>query len=272
MKYLLILTIMGLNYFTYSQNIYITPDEPGFCYNDTCIFLTAHETTAGFPQNRNYVWSTGDTTRIIKICRFGDQPLFDTLIYVDVFSLSNMYIGSDTVTVTPDLPKLYGDSVYFFTICPDTCITLEANDSGTQFNWNPIDGLNIPISRTPTACLDSSQNYSVSYKGTDECTYTDSFYINVLNPCIDSTNTSLIYTSINNISIYPTLVQDQITISSTQGQNTVIKIYSLAGQLLKEEKIYADNQILDVSDLVSGSYILKYNGDVGSKSILLTKL
>jgi hypothetical protein len=57
---------------------------------------------------------------------------------------------------------------------------------------------------------------------------------------------------------YPNPAKEFITVNTDM--NTILEIYNIYGQLLWQEKLFAGNKILQISNLTSGSYILKaYN-------------
>ncbi len=88
-----------------------------------------------------------------------------------------------------------------------------------------------------------------------------------LDDLVISKSTGLSETVLSNVSIYPNPIQNELTIS---GENGLIEIYDISGKVLitKEHTYFS---VLNVSDLNSGSYILKLTNENGSMIQKLVK-
>ena len=65
---------------------------------------------------------------------------------------------------------------------------------------------------------------------------------------------------LSSVSIYPNPIQNELTIS---GENGTIELFDVSGKLLISKK-HLNFSVLNVSDLNSGSYILKLTNENGS--------
>jgi hypothetical protein len=75
-----------------------------------------------------------------------------------------------------------------------------------------------------------------------------------------SKSTGLTETTLSNVSVYPNPIQNELTIS---GENGLIELFDISGKLLiSQEHTYFS--VLNVSELKSGSYVLKLTNENGS--------
>lgn len=73
-----------------------------------------------------------------------------------------------------------------------------------------------------------------------------------------------------NIKTYPNPLRDVLTISGLQSGN-IIEVYNTLGVLLKNLKIKDDQDIIDMSDLSSGNYIIKVIDSSNTDKVITTK-
>lgn len=85
-------------------------------------------------------------------------------------------------------------------------------------------------------------------------------------------STQVLTTENNDIvsfNLYPTLVQDEMTIELGQLENAQLTIYNLSGQLVKSQSV-KNNQRINVSELYQGTYItqIQVNGNSATQKFI----
>ena len=158
----------------------------------------------------------------------------------------------------------------------DTSVTqnsevLTANASGANisYQWVDCDNGNAPIDG------ETNQSFTATTNGNYAVIITDS---NCTTPEISSCYmvTTLSLETVNNplnLKLYPNPVVDNLNINFGNAYNTVdIQIYSMIGQLVKTYKI--NNSIefrINMSDLATGTYVIRINADGNTNSSLIIK-
>ena len=156
----------------------------------------------------------------------------------------------------------------------DTSITqvdaeLTANATGVTYQWVDCNNDNQPIEGETNQVFTATSNGSYAVAITDTVCFET-----LLSSCIEviSLANKNIESSIN-LSYYPNPVTEIIYIEfNTNYKNIDIQIYSSLGQLVRELKV--SNSIhseINVSDFLSGSYILKVQADNKGNSFLIIK-
>lgn len=119
----------------------------------------------------------------------------------------------------------------------------------------------------------TAQNFSVDSSGklyfsgdnlnvkTDGSASATSIPVSIIRKVTFSTTlgTNIFGENKNNLVLYPNPGSDTIQIKSDSIEDLDIKIYSLTGQLVKHG-VYQVNQIIDVSTLSRGLYLVQING------------
>lgn len=101
----------------------------------------------------------------------------------------------------------------------------------------------------------------------DDGFYFDDFNLNTIDQSILGTNT---FESIN-ATIYPNPVKEKLTIELPHPQQTLVKIYSISGQLIKQLEINNFSTKIDLNNLNSGIYILQLQTETSRVFIKLLK-
>ena len=75
----------------------------------------------------------------------------------------------------------------------------------------------------------------------------------------------------NKISVFPNPVRDLLNLKSSKASIKSVEIYDINGKLIMNQVINANEKELNVSELVSGAYILRIKHDEGIESIRILK-
>ena len=116
--------------------------------------------------------------------------------------------------------------------------------------------------------------YELSFKfeSSDNSVYSGVVYVNTpayfaIDDLVISKSTGLSETTLSNVSVYPNPIQNELTIS---GENGMLELFDVSGKLLISKEHF-NFSVLNVSDLTSGSYILKLTNDNGAMIQKLVK-
>ncbi len=193
------------------------------------------------------LWSTGETTVSITVTESKEYTLVQKVGGVS----SNPASENVEVLPIPGKPAI--------TVEADTLITTAA----TKYYWflddSPITGNNMQ-----KLVIDKSGNYSVQIENDKGCKseVSDKIYV--------------VYSSAANqevrIVVYPNPVTDQLTVEGlpTAG-NPELKLYNVAGQLIVHKQCTNSIEKIDMSDKISGIYLLKIVDHKINKSIKIIK-
>ena len=109
--------------------------------------------------------------------------------------------------------------------------------------------------------------YTLSFKfeSSDNSVYSGVVYANTptyfaIDDLVISKSIGLSESMLSSVSIYPNPIQNELTIS---GENGTIELFDVSGKLLISKE-HLNFSVLNVSDLNSGSYILKLTNENGS--------
>ena len=109
--------------------------------------------------------------------------------------------------------------------------------------------------------------YTLSFKfeSSDNSVYSGVVYANTptyfaIDDLVISKSIGISESMLSSVSIYPNPIQNELTIS---GENGTIELFDVSGKLLISKK-HLNFSVLNVSDLNSGSYILKLTNENGS--------
>ncbi len=110
---------------------YMTPNRTPVCAGQPVI-LTAYPSWGVPPYH--YVWSTGDTTRVVTI-----YPERDTFVSVRIFDTCNIFVDDDTlIEVIPSPPADAGPDQ---TVCEGGSVTIGGSPTttlGSSISWQPV--------------------------------------------------------------------------------------------------------------------------------------
>lgn len=196
-------------------------------------------------------------------------------------SPNNVCAGWYYIYVTDDLGCELNDSVYLesptemeailnitlptsTTACDgivevDTVLHHIGSYSNLSFYWNPGGPDGVGQTTLNSVCYG---DYSLTVNNEVGCGMTMEFSIGNLSSGYLGTDTK--------IEFYPNPVQNEINFSGVEIENAEIQIYSLDGKEILRKKIADENKI-DVSELSSGSYILKVITEAGVHTVQILK-
>lgn len=252
-------------------------------------------------QKVDYIWSTGDTTAIIN-----PSPTISTTYYVTVTQYGINYVDSFNLIVAPPLNSnlnatiCIGDSfataggnyvttagIYYDTIASfqgcDSVITLNLtvdtldlsitniNDSlvsndatAASYQWINCDSNNAIIAGA------TNQGYKPTISGNYAVILTKGACADTSaceNVIISNTTESKLNA---NFSLYPNPTRGVVylELSNNPERGSIIEIYTLTGQLVKEVQIQHKKTLIDISQLERSVYFFKYGNT--TKKIVLT--
>jgi hypothetical protein len=78
-------------------------------------------------------------------------------------------------------------------------------------------------------------------------------------------------TNTSKTEIYPNPVKDYITVSTPWEENTTLRIITLQGVILKEERLISSKSYLSLKDLNSGIYIIELHKKGTTEQLKLIK-
>jgi hypothetical protein len=148
-------------------------------------------------------------------------------------------------------------------------LTANASGANISYQWVDCDNGNAPISgetnQSFTATING--NYAVIITNND-CPSSDisnCFMVSTLS--LESVNSSL------DLKLYPNPVIDDLTINFGNSYNNIdVQIYSMVGQLVRAIKITNSIEYrFNMSDLATGTYVIRINADGKSTSSLMIK-
>jgi len=102
---------------------------------------------------------------------------------------------------------------------------------------------------------------------TNDGFYFDDFKVSIIDESVLGLNTY----EVINAKIYPNPVKENITIELPNAIETSIKVYTINGQLIKEQKTFNTTTILNLDNLSTGIYILKLQNSTASNSYKIVK-
>ncbi len=154
----------------------------------------------------------------------------------------------------------------------DTTVTqngemLTANAAGLSYQWIDCNNSNAPIDGETNQSFTATNNgsYAVIITAVN-CEETSSCY-DVTTLSVDSKD------SLTDLKLFPNPVVDVLTIKLNSSYDTVnVQVYSLLGQLVKTAVITKSKESkLNLSDLQSGTYMIRINADGKTNSSLIVK-
>lgn len=217
--------------------ITITPAAPAFCAGDT-VQLSSAVATA-------YQWSTGDTTRSIKVATAGDYSVY-------AIDSAACYARSLTVPVT-------------FVPFPDTSVTtngpvLTASQGGATYQWVNCNGyVPVPGATGQTFTATTTGSYALIISNSTGCTDTSA--------CHTVVTTGVTGVSQNEvITLYPNPGHHSLHIA-TKTQLHSVTIINQLGQRVSDGK----NRDIDISALTPGMYYVMVVTGAGTSCIPFVK-
>jgi PKD repeat protein/Cu/Zn superoxide dismutase len=184
--------------------------------------------------NCSYLWSNSSTDSLIHVNSAGQY-------YVMVI---NQYgcSASDSINILINpAPVVYlGNDT---TICTGSSIILNAGSGFASYDWSTG-------ATSQTITVDTSGVYSVEVINSYGCSAIDSIHV-FLDPCTGTNNPDVNYF----VNVYPNPAHDRLTIEAPQ--KSVIEIYNIAGQIIKNIVQSDDKTIIDISDFPGGIYFVK---------------
>ena len=228
------------NGYVFTPNGGINTLHPFSISQDT-IICSGQNTVISVTGGTSYLWNTGDTIQDINVTSLNPTyysvtvsndtnscpEIIDT-VFIDVFQVSNNFLGNDT------------------TICDGDILTLDAGNF-TSYTWNDL-------STNQTLDVSTSGQYTVEVTDTNTCSYTDTINVDVI-ICSGINEIGEAY----NISIYPNPAHNQLTISSENIAINKLEIFDITGKLVKQLTMSNEQLAIDISDLQKGVYFIKIN-------------
>ena len=146
-------------------------------------------------------------------------------------------------------------------------ITATIKSNGVEVAWNVANEIGIKayiVERSATGSTDFSAigtvntNNKTAYSFIDASPVFPVYYrlkIESLDGSIKYSNSLLVNKSVNNISIYPNPVTNNLNVAGLTGKST-LKITNIAGKTMMEQNTDANSLNIDLSGLKAGTYIL----------------
>ena len=220
---------------------------------NTFTYLGSHTATAPPVIPKTYVWSTGDTTRVIKVA-----PTTTTTYTVTVDNGNCTSVDSSVVTVIP-LPVVFlGNDT---TIKWSWSLTLDAGNPGADWLWST--GATTQMETFDSTNLQNSTANTVWVEVTENgCSASDTIVITTMDDV--SINGAL---SNLDVEVYPNPTKGHfnMVINGYNG-DIQMEIVDIAGQVVFSQKLDVTNQYsnkFDVSKLASGVYYIKLSSNDG---------
>ena len=130
--------------------------------------------------------------------------------------------------------------------------------SGPTFNWTANGTFLLSTLATSVIVNPTVTTTYIAYANDGTCQFNGSAATVTVNICtgVNETDNKI------GISIYPNPAKDILTIELNNYTNTVLaSVYSIDGQLIKDEELLGDNNKISVSDLTSGIYFVIIKND-----------
>ncbi len=217
--------------------------------NDTTFCTGSSITLNAGNIGATYLWSTGANTQAVTVSAAGSYS---------VAVMANGCTGYDTIQVgvTP-LPTAGTISVN--NQSPTYTFSVTGMQNASSYGWRFGDGA-ADTARTATHTYTSNGTYTVTFYAVNNCG-------------MDSVSTTItVTTGVANVnldgqvSLYPNPAADFVTVENTAAQAMkTIRILDVAGALVSEVKATgASTQRLDVSNLASGTYLVRIELEGGA--------
>ncbi|MEX1191250.1 MAG: S8/S53 family peptidase [Brumimicrobium sp.] len=204
------------------------------------ILISSNETL------NNYNWSDGSNSSSIYVTT-------PSVVFLSGTNDQGCELYSDTMEITQGSP-LENPAI---TILGGSLIATNA----PNYQWFLNDVL-LPGDTNQVIYPDSEGYYSVAITSEAGCS---SFSNGIL------WTLSLSENETNNYKVYPNPTKDNVNISSENQIIEKIRIYSIEQKLILERDTSSKNEIIDVSNLSSGTYILEMSTKTSVKSIKFLK-
>ncbi len=225
--------------------------------DDDNICLNTYELNASEPSDGIGTWSANGIT-------FSDDHANNATAYnipdgvsVLTWTVENSCgVASDNVTITKSNKPIITQQPQSQTIKKGgyAIFSVTANDTNS-YQWQKNEQ-NIQGANSSTYQIESTQT---SDAGTYTCTVSNDCGTIVSNPAVLTVNasTSIADNPNINIAIYPNPTNGKISIKTDE--EIVVKIYSISGIKVYQQKINKDNNIINLSNLSNGIYLLNTN-------------
>lgn len=221
--------------------------DTSFCLHDTAQFTSSYY---GHPiifdwvtANNNLFFETNDSADLETVTVNDDTLYFivnngyeiDTSIFIlSVHGLPQINLGNDT------------------TICIDSSLTLFAGPANFSYNWGTGFLLGDSI-----LTVNSPGNYAVYILDTNGCINYDEIAVNLTN-CFDNIQEQGIAT----LNIIPNPASNYFEVFLNNNvENQHIELINAQGKIVKQEPIKNGKNLIEISDLVPGVYIVNIYSD-----------
>lgn len=235
-------TVVDANNCVTTDTIFITqsqaaelPSDTSFCGGQS-IFLDPG-TGPG-----TYTWSSGQSTPIILANTTGNY----TVTYTDIFGCSSSASSNVIITNAPDASFTEVITGYAATFTP-------ISYPNATYLWDFGDG-DTSLQQTPTHLYLTPGRYVVTLQILNECG--SDFFSKEIEAIISNTSE---VSHENYFNIFPNPAKNMLNISIANTTSRTIEIIDIYGKTIKnvEQPNGLNNIVVDISDLSSGSYIIK---------------
>jgi hypothetical protein len=196
---------------------------------------------------------------------FGFPPM---TFYITVKDGLNQ-IAKDTIIVNLSSYSIIPEPNIQYITAGDTTIISPNLFGGVppiSYSWSPNYNISDTSSSMPNVWPSQSTTYQCTITDAVGCVNTENINYATVNVWPVNTKQTLI----EDLKIYPNPTQDYLVIKLEKGEIQHLKITDMSGRIILQQSKVINNQI-DISHLVSGTYILKVEdekGSIGSFQIL----
>jgi hypothetical protein len=252
-----------------STSLYLAGGFMGsYTFGGTTLTTTPSNTIDGYVFKKHYCFYPILTPNITQV---SDTLISSSLVGNQWYNQSGQIINATNQKYIPTMNGIYYDIVTI-----DGCSSSQSNS--IQYCFYPI--ITPSITQNVDTLFSSSVTGNQWYKNnliisgaTNQCyifTTNGNYYVIVKqNGCYSDTSNIITITnagldensSLNNISIFPNPVNDNITIITNV--NSIIEFLNIQGQIIKRIKLNDTKTNIDISDFSSGVYIIRAQTDSG---------
>jgi hypothetical protein len=224
----------------HNTSLYQTPNYRP-CPGDTVNLET-------FPYYNTYLWNTGDTTQSIKV----NQP---GIYYNILLQGTACESTSDTINVNYfPLPPI--SLVSDTTVCKGSTLYLVAGHDSIQYKYLWQDLSQAYFYPVNTSLADTFQFFIQMTDTITSCSTTDSGNV-IIDNCLE-----VELVNSEKINIYPNPIHNYMVIDAEIEGEMELIIFAIDGKKILQQKISANNRIVNMSGLTDGFYFVRI-GDRG---------
>lgn len=221
------------------------------------------------PEASAYSWTGPNNYNLNNRCLFIPTYLPNMAgIYTAEITLSDGCTLTESIEVETDDPLVVNSIIPDTAICRFSFFTLSADVEGADhYVWFPASNVTCQTCASTQAFINNTTVFTLVAIADSGCQLTKQITVSRLENCgrldIFMLNNQAEQEGHISSSLFPNPVQEKLNISLQEASLEAVEVYTLSGKLVRHLLCEGQHQIVDVSDLPEGTYLLKIQTDQG---------